>query len=177
MGHPYTTVLLLGGWVTPSQLEIRGDADSSTLVRRAQFQITGISTVGCKCCLHLYVKWFGINDIGSNEEQLFCTWKDIWTPYLDRLVLLHQVLSFPTLMSLENTVGTFLSVQVPEIFLRWITLGHEFLLMLQSHVSMEQRENALSSGQARLQGDMLLCLKVLHGTQQPVCLSAPLEVL
>lgn len=53
-------------------------------------------------------------------------------------------------------MGTFLSVQVPEIFLRWITLGHEFLLMLQSYVSMEQRENALSSGQARLQGDMLL---------------------
>lgn len=80
-------------------------------------------------------------------------------------------------MSLENTVGTFLSVQVPEIFLSWITLGHEFLLMLQSHVFMEQRGNALSAGQARLQGDMLLCLKALHRTQQPVWLSAPLEVL
>lgn len=34
-----------GGWVTPSQLEIHGDDNSSTVVRKAQFQITGTSTV------------------------------------------------------------------------------------------------------------------------------------
>lgn len=80
-------------------------------------------------------------------------------------------------MSLENTVGTFLSVQVSKIFLSVNTLCHIFLLMLQSHVCMEQRENDLSLVQVRLQGDMLLCFKALHETQQPVCLSALLEVL
>lgn len=63
-------------------------------------------------------------------------------------------------------MGTFLSVQVSKIFFSLNTLGHEFLLPLQSHVSREQRENALSLVQVRLQGDMLLCFKALHGTKQ-----------
>lgn len=34
-----------GGWVTLSLLQIHGDAESSTLGRKAQFQITGTNTV------------------------------------------------------------------------------------------------------------------------------------
>lgn len=131
-----------GGWVTPSPLEIHGDANSRSVRRKAKFQITGTSIVWWKCCLHLYGKWFGINDIGLNEEQLFCSWTSIWTTHLDRLVMLHQVLCFTTRMPLENTVGTFLPVQVSKIFLSLNISGHEFPLMLQCHVSMEQRENA-----------------------------------
>lgn len=145
-----------GGRVTPSQLEICGENNSSTVVRNAQFQITGNSAVWWKCCPCLCLKWAGVNDVRLNEEPLGLQLK-VYLNTLSRRVSLSVGLQL--LCHRKIWWGCSCLLRSLKYFSEWIHWAMNFCGCFRAMFSREQRENALNLTQVRLQGDMLHSLK------------------